>query len=56
MAGFDSMVGQSVRSLAHRPGAPISTDVYRGKFWDDAYAATVKAYDDFMIQPTEAVE
>lgn len=56
MDGFDSMVGQSVRSLAHRPGAPISTDVFRGKFWDDAYAATVKAYDDFMIQPTEAVE
>lgn len=55
MAGFDALVDQSVRSMTFRAGAYPSEGI-RGKLWDDAYAATVEAYNSFVIQPTEAVE
>lgn len=55
MAGFDALVDQSVRSMTFRAGVYPSEGI-RGKLWDDAYAATVEAYNSFVIQPTEAVE
>lgn len=55
MAGFDALVDQSVRSMTFRAGAYPSEGI-RGKLWDDAYVATVEAYNSFVIQPTEAVE
>lgn len=55
MAGFNALVEQSVRSMTFRAGV-YPSDAIRGKLWDDAYAATVEAYNSFVIQPTEAVE
>lgn len=55
MAGFNALVEQSVRSMTFRAGV-YPSDAIRGKLWDDAYSSTAAAYDNFVIQPTEAVE
>lgn len=56
MEGFDALVEQSVRSMSYRSGFGYSSDVMRGKVFEDSYSKMVAAYDDFLIQPTEAVE
>lgn len=56
MAGFDSLVDLSVRSMSRRSFGPYPSDGMRGKAYDDAYSEIASAYDRFLIQPTEAVE
>ena len=55
MAGFDTLVEHSVYSMTFRSGA-YPSDGMRGKLWDDTYSSIAAAYDNFVIQPTEAVE
>lgn len=56
MEGFDALVEQSVRSMSRRSFSGYPADAMRGKVFDDSYSSVVAAYDNFLIQPTEAVE
>ena len=56
MEGFDALVEQSVRSMSRRSFSDYPADAMRGKVFDDSYSRVLAAYDNFLIQPTEAVE
>lgn len=57
MEGFDALVDLSVRSMSRRRfDQSYPSDGMRGKAYDDAYSNIVSAYENFLIQPTEAVE